>query len=163
MFTANSLLCQIFYLSCLTANLSRFEALIHFFPATDFTLYSHQIITFYSSIQYLKMFSLRKECETSRDSSRDLESSEQLLEKDESSYTYQFPPESTSRAASYLKTCLLMTCVAIASAILGAWANHAGRLDADAFSIQHISQYCKLSRCKTDIFETVLNNSSSNC
>lgn len=86
------------------------------------------------------MFGAPKDLWGRRDPIRDMEDEEQLLEK-QGSTSNQHSAALASTAMSRLTTCFMMVCVAIVSAAFGAWASRSGRLDADAFSIQHTSQY----------------------
>ncbi|KZM23738.1 uncharacterized protein EKO05_0005702 [Ascochyta rabiei] len=68
------------------------------------------------------------------------EDCEGLLSNSETSSLDGHPIKIPSRRSSWIGTGIMVFCTAVLSAMFGAWAGRNG-LDADAFSIRHISEY----------------------
>lgn len=68
---------------------------------------------------------------------------DELLNASERSSLESQSRTQTARGLSWVAAGIAIVCTAILSAVLGALAVQYGRLDADAFSIRHTSQYCK--------------------
>src|SRR5690242_419086 len=71
------------------------------------------------------------------------EDSEGLLAQSETSSVDGLPTKIPNRRQSWVATSIVLLCTAVLSALFGAWAARHG-LDADVFSIRHISEYCTL-------------------
>jgi hypothetical protein len=78
------------------------------------------------------------------------EDSQTLLSASERSSVDAHRVTGAHNGISWLAAGTLVTVTAILSALLGAWAAQRGRLDADAFSIRHTSQYCTYSQYCSD-------------
>jgi hypothetical protein len=85
-----------------------------------------------------RMFGFREE---KRGAERS-EDQEELLNDSERSSLDTRPRSQSTRGPSWLTITIAIVCTAILSASCGALAVQSGRLDADAFSIRHTSQYC---------------------
>lgn len=90
------------------------------------------------------MFGIKAQKRTETYSPVKTEESESFLSNSETSSLDGHPTKTPSQRRSWIATSIMIFCTAVLSALFGAWAGRNG-LDADAFSIQHISEYCMLS------------------
>jgi len=89
------------------------------------------------------MFGIKTQKRTESYSPVKTEESESFLNHSETSSLDGHATKSPSRRQSWIATAIMIFCTAVLSALLGAWAGRQG-LNADNFSIRHISEYCVL-------------------
>lgn len=88
------------------------------------------------------MFGVRTEKQLEFERKDGSEDCEQLLPASERSSIDSQLSRPASRGPSWLAAAITIVWTAIISAAFGAWVAQMGRIDADAFSVRHISQYC---------------------
>lgn len=100
------------------------------------------------SFQIIKMFGIQTQKLAASYNPVKTEDCEGLLANSETSSLDGHPSKAPPRRPSWIATCTIVLGTAVLSALFGAWAGRNG-LDADAFSLRHISQYCMFepSRC----------------
>lgn len=81
------------------------------------------------------------------------EDSEGLLANSETSSLDGYSGKISVRRQSWIATSIMIFCTAVVSALFGAWAGRYG-LDADVFSMRHISEYCKFELQTLDWIRT---------
>lgn len=90
------------------------------------------------------MFGVRTEKQSKFEQVPEPEDCERLLADSERSSIDSSPSKPVSQGPSWLVTAVTVFLTAVLSAVFGAYTSQLVRLDADAFSIRHISQYCTL-------------------
>lgn len=88
------------------------------------------------------MFGVKSERQSDFERKEGAEDCEQLLSTSERSSIDSQLSRPASRGPSWLAATITIVWTAIISAAFGAWVAQMGRIDADAFSVRHISQYC---------------------
>lgn len=89
------------------------------------------------------MFGIKAQKRTESYSPVKTEEGESFLNHSETSSLDGHPTKIPSRRQSWIATAIVIFCTAVLSALFGAWAGRQG-LNADDFSIRHISEYCTL-------------------
>ncbi|KAF2628628.1 hypothetical protein BU25DRAFT_490282 [Macroventuria anomochaeta] len=105
------------------------------------------------------MFGIKTQKRTESYSAVKTEDSEGLLANSETSSLDGHPTKIPCRRQPWIATSIMIFCTAVLSALFGAWAGRNG-LDADAFSIQHISEYSPIIKEANMNFERVRFNGS---
>ncbi|KAF3037802.1 hypothetical protein E8E12_005582 [Didymella heteroderae] len=105
------------------------------------------------------MFGIKTQKRTESYSPVKTEENESFLAHSETSSLDGHPTKSPSRRQSWIATAIMIICTAVLSALFGAWAGRQG-LDADSFSIRHISEYSPIVSEADMTFEKVLFNGS---
>ncbi|KAH6633277.1 hypothetical protein C7974DRAFT_375382 [Boeremia exigua] len=105
------------------------------------------------------MFGIKTQQQTDSYSPVKSEDSEGLLANSETSSLDGHPTRNPSRRQSWIATSIMLFCTAVLSALFGAWAGRNG-LDADAFSMRHISEYSPIMKDADMTFSRVLFNGS---
>jgi hypothetical protein len=91
----------------------------------------------------MKMFSFDSRQQSGFERLRDVEGHEHLLADDKHPIPAPQLALAVTRGPSWFATAAITICTAILSGLFGMWVAQHSRYDADAFAIQHTSQYCK--------------------
>lgn len=105
------------------------------------------------------MFGIKTQKRTESYSPVKSEDSEGLLSNSETSSLDGHPTRFQARRQSWIATSIMIICTAIVSALFGAWAGRNG-LDADTFSMRHISEYSPIVKEADMKFQQVRFNGS---
>lgn len=112
-------------------------------PPWALSLFSFQVSSFLHSRcdSTIKMFGIKTQKRTESYSPVKTEESESFLAHSETSSLERHSTKTSARRQSWIATATMIFCTAVLSALFGAWAGRHG-IDADAFSIRHVSEYC---------------------